>query len=46
MNGTTFLGHELINRMGFGAMQLSGPGVFGPPSDLDEARAVLRRRSH
>lgn len=29
--------------MGFGAMQLSGPGVFGPPSDLDEARAVLRR---
>jgi aryl-alcohol dehydrogenase-like predicted oxidoreductase len=40
---TTFLGHKPINRMGFGAMQLSGPGVFGPPSDLDEARAVLRR---
>ena len=40
---TTFLGDKPINRMGFGAMQLSGPGVFGPPSDLDEARAVLRR---
>ena len=43
MNRTTFLGDKPINRMGFGAMQLSGPGIFGPPSDLDEARAVLRR---
>jgi aryl-alcohol dehydrogenase-like predicted oxidoreductase len=43
MNKTTLLGDKPINRMGFGAMQLSGPGVFGPPSDLDEARAVLRR---
>ena len=40
---TTFLGDKPINRMGFGAMQLSGPGVFGPPSDPEEARAVLRR---
>jgi aryl-alcohol dehydrogenase-like predicted oxidoreductase len=40
---STFVGHKPINRMGFGAMQLSGPGVFGPPSDVDEARAVLRR---
>ena len=43
MNTTTFLGDKPINRMGFGAMQLSGPGVFGPPSDINEARAVLRR---
>ena len=42
-NSTTLLGRKPINRMGFGAMQLSGPGVFGPHSDLDEARAVLRR---
>jgi limonene-1,2-epoxide hydrolase len=34
MNRTTFLGGKPINRMGFGAMQLSGPGVFGPPSDF------------
>jgi pyridoxine 4-dehydrogenase len=32
-----------INRMGFGAMQLPGPGVWGPPRDHDEAIAVLRR---
>jgi len=43
MNRTTFLGHKPVNRMGYGAMQLTGPGVFGPPSNLDEARAVLRR---
>jgi len=43
MNTATFLGDKPINRMGFGAMQLAGPGVFGPPSDPAEARAVLRR---
>jgi aryl-alcohol dehydrogenase-like predicted oxidoreductase len=43
MNTTTFLGDKPINRMGFGAMQLAGPGVFGPPRDPGEARAVLRR---
>jgi pyridoxine 4-dehydrogenase len=43
MNATTFLGDKPINRMGFGAMQLAGPGVFGPPRDPDAARAVLRR---
>ncbi|MEB3372241.1 oxidoreductase [Saccharopolyspora mangrovi] len=32
-----------VNRIGFGAMQLAGPGVFGPPADRDEAIAVLRR---
>ncbi len=43
MNKTSFLGEEPINRIGFGAMQLAGPGVFGPPRDPDAARAVLRR---
>jgi pyridoxine 4-dehydrogenase len=43
MNRTTFLGEKPINRMGFGAMQLAGPGVFGPPRDPGAARAVLRR---
>ncbi len=32
-----------ITRMGYGAMQLAGPGVFGPPADRDNALAVLRR---
>lgn len=32
----------VLSRMGFGAMQLSGPGVFGPPRDRDQALAVLR----
>src|SRR6202522_3638369 len=31
-----------VNRMGYGAMQLSGPGVFGPPKDHHAAIAVLR----
>jgi aryl-alcohol dehydrogenase-like predicted oxidoreductase len=43
MNKTTYLADKQINRMGFGAMQLAGPGVFGPPRDPDAARAVLRR---
>jgi aryl-alcohol dehydrogenase-like predicted oxidoreductase len=43
MTKTSFLGNKPINRIGFGAMQLAGPGVFGPPSDPDAARAVLRR---
>ena len=39
----TFPGTSMtINRMGYGAMQLAGPGVFGPPKDRDEAHAVLR----
>jgi aryl-alcohol dehydrogenase-like predicted oxidoreductase len=37
------LGNKPINRIGFGAMQLAGPGVFGPPPDPDGNRAVLRR---
>jgi aryl-alcohol dehydrogenase-like predicted oxidoreductase len=43
MTATTFLGDKRINRMGYGAMQLAGPGVFGPPRDPSAARAVLRR---
>jgi pyridoxine 4-dehydrogenase len=31
-----------VNRLGYGAMQLAGPGVFGPPKDRDAALAVLR----
>jgi aryl-alcohol dehydrogenase-like predicted oxidoreductase len=36
------LGERSVNRMGYGAMQLAGPGVFGPPKDRDQALAVLR----
>jgi pyridoxine 4-dehydrogenase len=37
------LDDRTVNRIGYGAMQLAGPGVFGPPKDPEEARAVLRR---
>jgi aryl-alcohol dehydrogenase-like predicted oxidoreductase len=37
------LGDRPVGRIGFGAMQLAGPGVFGPPRDRDAALAVLRR---
>ncbi len=37
------LGARAVRPLGFGAMQLPGPGVFGPPKDRDEALAVLRR---
>ena len=40
--GTFRLGDSIVNRMGYGAMQLAGPGVFGPPKDRDQALAVLR----
>jgi len=36
------LGDRHVNRVGYGAMQLSGPGIFGPPKDHDQAIAVLR----
>lgn len=44
MTNETFklAGHD-VQRVGFGAMQLPGPGVIGPPRDHDEAIAVLRR---
>src|SRR5213083_1643640 len=40
--GTFRLGDRTVNRMGYGAMRLSGPGIFGSPKDRDEAIAVLR----
>ena len=40
--GTFTLGNRSVNRMGYGAMQLAGPGVFGPPKDRAAALAVLR----
>jgi pyridoxine 4-dehydrogenase len=43
-SGTFLIGGDLeVNRLGFGAMRLSGPGITGPPADVDGARAVLRR---
>ena len=41
-SGTFALGTRTVRRLGYGAMQLAGPGVFGPPKDPDAARAVLR----
>jgi pyridoxine 4-dehydrogenase len=40
--GTYKLGHRSVKRLGYGAMQLAGPGVFGPPKDKGAALAVLR----
>jgi aryl-alcohol dehydrogenase-like predicted oxidoreductase len=40
---TFILGDRTVNRLGYGAMQLAGPGVFGPPRDPEEAGAVLRK---
>jgi aryl-alcohol dehydrogenase-like predicted oxidoreductase len=44
MSVDTFrLAGRSVRRVGFGAMQLPGPGVFGPPRDRDQALAILRR---
>lgn len=40
--GAFKLGDRTVNRLGYGAMQLAGPGVFGPPKDRDAALGVLR----
>jgi pyridoxine 4-dehydrogenase len=40
--GTFGLGARTVKRLGYGAMQLAGPGVFGPPKDRQAAVAVLR----
>ncbi len=40
--GVFSLGNRRVNRMGYGAMQLAGPGVFGPPKDRGAALVVLR----
>src|SRR6201982_230584 len=43
-SGTVSLGGELtVNRLGFGAMRITGEGIWGPPKDRAEAIAVLRR---
>jgi pyridoxine 4-dehydrogenase len=42
--GTIAVGDDLsVNRLGFGAMRITGPGIWGPPADHDEAVQVLRR---
>jgi pyridoxine 4-dehydrogenase len=42
--GTLEIGGDLeVNRLGFGAMRITGSGILGPPADPDEARSVLRR---
>jgi pyridoxine 4-dehydrogenase len=41
-SSTFTLGGRTVNRLGYGAMQLAGPGVFGPPKDRDAALGVLR----
>lgn len=41
-SGTFKLGDRMVYRMGYGAMQLAGPGVFGPPKDMAMARSVLK----
>ncbi len=40
---TFSLGNHVVGRVGFGAMQLPGPGVMGPPRDHDQAITVLTR---
>jgi aryl-alcohol dehydrogenase-like predicted oxidoreductase len=40
---TSLLGDKPVGRIGYGAMQLAGPGVFGPPADREAALAVMRR---
>src|SRR6202161_904348 len=42
-SGTFKLGGRTVKRLGYGAMQLAGPGVFGPPKDRAAAIAVLRK---
>ena len=39
----TIGGDRVVNRIGFGAMRITGPGIFGPPADRAEAIRVLRR---
>ena len=41
-SGTFALGDLMVKRIGYGAIQLAGPGVFGQPRDRDAAVAVLR----
>jgi aryl-alcohol dehydrogenase-like predicted oxidoreductase len=41
--GTVTLGDLTVNRLGYGAMRITGKGVWGPPADHDSALATLRR---
>ena len=41
--GTITLGDLTVNRMGYGAMRITGEGIFGPPRDAEECKRVLRR---
>src|SRR5882762_12042823 len=41
--GTVKVGSFIVNRLGFGAMRITGRGIWGPPSDIDTARRVLQR---
>ena len=44
LSGTFTIGGDLtVNRLGFGAMRITGQGIWGPPEDPEEARATLRR---
>lgn len=42
LSGPGTLGDRQVYRLGYGAMQLAGPGVFGPPKDPEEAVRVLQ----
>ena len=41
--GTIRIGGLEVNRLGFGAMRITGEGIWGPPRDHDESLSVLRR---
>src|SRR6187397_1331936 len=41
--GTVTIGERAVHRLGFGAMRITGPGVWGPPEDRAEAIRVLQR---
>jgi aryl-alcohol dehydrogenase-like predicted oxidoreductase len=41
--GSITLGDLTVGRLGFGAMRITGPGVWGPPADEEQAKALLRR---
>ena len=44
LSGTFAIGGDLVvNRLGFGAMRITGPGIWGEPTDVEEARRTLRR---
>ena len=43
--GTFALGERTVRRIGYGAMQLAGPGVFGPPKDPPRPSPCCARRS-